>query len=87
MIAVKLREAMERARRLTGERVTYEKLADRTGLARATLEAIGSRPAYNTTLATVEKLCRAFECTPGDLLELVEPRPAAARGKGRRARR
>lgn len=70
MIVVKLKDALEMYRKRTGERLTYEKLAQRTGMARATIEAIASRPEYNTTIANIEKLCIALECTPGELLEL-----------------
>jgi len=52
--------------------MTYVMLAERTGIARATLESIASRPNYNTRLSTVEKLCRALHCQPGDLLGLAE---------------
>ena len=55
MIVVKVKEAMERYRYRTGERLTYEKLAQRTGLAKPTIVAISSRLDYNTTLATIEK--------------------------------
>lgn len=75
MIVVKIREAMERYRYRTGQRLTYEKLAQQTGLSRTTIEAIASRPDYNTTLTTIEKLCRALDCTPGDLLELLPDPP------------
>lgn len=71
VIVVKLREMMERYRYRTGERLTYEKLAQRTGLSRTTLEALASRPGYNTTVATIEKLCIALECEPRDLLERI----------------
>lgn len=71
MIHVKLREVMEDFRRRTGERMTYEKLAERTGLSRATLESLASRDSYNTRLSTIEKLCRTLDCGPGDLLELT----------------
>jgi DNA-binding Xre family transcriptional regulator len=67
---VKLREAMEEFRRRTGERMTYEKLAERTGLSRATLESLATRDTYNTRLSTIERLCRVLGCLPGDLLEL-----------------
>lgn len=62
---------MERSHLRTGERLTYERLAARAGLSRATIEALASRSGYNTTLGTIEKLCRALDCTPGDLLELL----------------
>jgi DNA-binding Xre family transcriptional regulator len=72
VLRVKLREAMEEYRRRTGERMTYELLAKRTGLSRATLESLASRDTYNTRLSTIAKVCRALGCTPGDILELTE---------------
>ena len=71
MIKVKLREAMERYRADTGRPLTYRDLAQRTGLAETTLQSLGSRAQYNTTLATIEALCIALNCSPGDLLEQV----------------
>lgn len=70
MLRVKLREAMENHRRRTGERITYEGLAKKTGLSRRTLESIASRETYNTTLDTISKLCQALGCQPGELLAL-----------------
>lgn len=71
MLHVRLRDVMEEFRRRTGERMTYEKLAQQTGLSKATLESLASRESYNTRLSTIEKLCCALECQPGDLLELI----------------
>jgi putative transcriptional regulator len=73
---------MERYRFRTGERLTYDKLAKQTGLSRTTIEALGSRPGYNTTLATIEKLCHALQCQPGDLLELLPDPPARKKARG-----
>ena len=75
MIRVRLREAMEDHRRRTGERMTYGTLAQATGLSRRTLESLASRPAYNSTLDTIAKLCRALGCEPGDLLVLERENP------------
>ena len=72
MIEVKLRKAMETYRRRTGERLTYQSLAERTGLARATLESIATREDYNASLSTIDKICRALGCTPAELLEFHE---------------
>ena len=72
MLRVKLREAMEDYRRRFGDRMTHEKLARVTGLSRATLESLSSRETYNTRLSTIDKLCVALCCDPGDLLELVK---------------
>ena len=79
MIRVRLREAMRAHRERTGRRMTYDSLSEETGISVATLQSLGSRPGYNATLGTVERICRALGCTPGDLLELgddeVEPPP------------
>lgn len=57
-------------RERTGEALTYAMLAERTGLSRFALESLGTRDSYNTTLDTVERICLALSCAPGDLLEL-----------------
>ena len=69
MIVVKLREAMERYRTRTGVRLTYDLLAERTGLSKATIESIGGRRGYNTTLLNIDKLCSVLECDVAELLE------------------
>lgn len=72
MLRVLLRETMETYYRRTGERMTYQKLAAASGLSVATLQSLAARPGYNTRLSTVERLCIALRCTPGELLELSE---------------
>ena len=68
MIEVRLRQAMEAYRRRTGVRVTYQALAMQTGLARSTIESVATRKGYNASLATIDKLCDALGCQPGELL-------------------
>ncbi len=53
----------------TNEKMTYERLAELTGLSRATLESLGTRDEYNPSLKTIDKICHALDCTPNDLLE------------------
>ena len=65
---------METYRLRTGQRMTYARLAKATGLSRATLEAIGSRSNYNTTLETVDALCTALGCGLEELLERTSDR-------------
>lgn len=74
MIAVRLREAMERHRRLTGHRVTYRHLAELTGISESTLQSIAARRHYNTTLDTVDRIAVALQCPLGELLEHL-PQP------------
>ncbi len=66
---------MEWHRIRTGERITFERLAQLTGLSRQTLESLSSRPGYNTTLGTIGKLCQTLGCQPGDLLVLDPDNP------------
>ena len=61
--------------RRTGEKITYEDLADMTGIATGTLQSIGGRPNYRPTLANVEKLCRALEVPLHEMLEMIDDPP------------
>lgn len=69
MILIKLRHAMKTYEEKTGEKLTYSILAQRTKIAESTLQAIGSRPTYNPTLSTVNKICQALGCSINELLE------------------
>lgn len=73
MIEIRLRQALEVYRRRTGERLTYHELATRTGLSRSTLESMASRPGYNASLATIDKLCIVLGCDIGELLAVHPP--------------
>ena len=84
MIVVKLREAMEAHRRRTGERMTYERRADLTGIAHSTLRSIGSRLGYRPTLANVEKLCRTLDVPLHEMLEMIDDPPKRKRGAKRK---
>jgi DNA-binding Xre family transcriptional regulator len=68
VITVRLRDQIRAYQERTGERLTYAELARRTGLARAT-DTLASLTSYNTTLATIDKLCGALGCGVGDLLD------------------
>nr|RDS94985.1 XRE family transcriptional regulator [Cereibacter sphaeroides f. sp. denitrificans] len=72
MIVIHLRRAQDAYEARTGERLTHEDLAFRTGLSRATLDSIASRRGYNASLKVVDAICRALRCSPGELLELID---------------
>lgn len=61
---------MEAYRARSGKPLTYAMLASKAGVSRASLQSLGSRRGYNATLATIERICLALECAPGDLLEI-----------------
>jgi putative transcriptional regulator len=70
VILIRLREMMDAFEARTGEHLTYEELAVRTGLARSTIESMATRLGYNAGLATIERICLALHCSPGELLHL-----------------
>jgi DNA-binding Xre family transcriptional regulator len=69
-LRVRLREVMHAYSEKTGRRMTYDVLAADTGLSVTSLQSLGSRRSYNTTLTTIERICVACQCTPGELLTL-----------------
>jgi DNA-binding Xre family transcriptional regulator len=71
VIVVRLKEAIAAYERRSGRRMTYEDLSKATGLSRETLQSVATRGQYNTTLSTLDRLCAALVCTPGELLEYV----------------
>ncbi len=84
MVAIKLREVIQAYKRRTGERMTYQILSERTGIAKGTLEVIGKRLGYNATIATLEKICLALSVDFGDLLEIIPDPPRRTSKKKRK---
>lgn len=79
MIILKLREAIEAYRRRTGERMTYQRLSEATGIAKGTLQQMGRKLDYHPTLENVEKLCLALDTPLGGMIEIVPDPPKAKR--------
>ncbi|MFM4817982.1 helix-turn-helix domain-containing protein [Aeromonas veronii] len=69
MITVKLREALDEYKKRTGVKMTYRQLSEETGLSQATIASLGSRSAYNSTLGTIDAICKVLSCSPSELLE------------------
>ena len=72
MLKVQLRKALDNHEQRTGEKITYEELAERTGLSRSTVESLATRTSYNTRLSTIDRLCCVLNCQPGELLEYTK---------------
>ncbi len=73
-LRIKLQEAMRAHARDSGEKMTYELLAERTGIPQGRLVSIGGRPGYNANLADLALICKALDTTPGKLLEVGKVR-------------
>ena len=70
---------------LHSRRMTLTELADRVGLALANLSILKTGKARAIRFSTLEAICEALSCQPGDILryepELAEPERPAAAGK------
>ncbi|MBI4675668.1 MAG: helix-turn-helix domain-containing protein [Chloroflexi bacterium] len=71
MIRSKLKLLIAQHEIKTGERLTYEVLEARVGLSKNALSRLATGKTDRIEFATLDKLCRYFECTLGDLLEYV----------------
>jgi transcriptional regulator with XRE-family HTH domain len=67
-IRIRLRECLDLHERRTGHRLSYRELALRARVSEDTVESIASRPTYNPTIGTIEKLCNALGVSPADML-------------------
>jgi putative transcriptional regulator len=81
-IAVKLDDLLH------DRRMTLTELADRIGMALANLSILKTGKARAIRFSTLEAICDALSCQPGDLLrfesEQEEDEPPAAERKGNR---
>jgi len=57
---------------LLDNRMKLKELAEATGIAVNNLSVLKTNKARAIRFSTLEKLCKALNCTPGDLLEYVE---------------
>jgi putative transcriptional regulator len=78
-IAVKLDDLLH------DRRMTLTALADRIGMTLANLSILKTGKARAIRFSTLDALCEALSCQPGDILrfepEQAEPEPLAAAGK------
>lgn len=51
--------------------VPLSEVAEATGIHRATLSKIANQPGANIGTDIIDRLCRYFECQPGELLMYV----------------
>lgn len=57
---------------LAKRRLSLVELSDRTGIAVRHLELLRDQKAVAVRLRTLESLCRALNCTPGELLVIKD---------------
>jgi putative transcriptional regulator len=74
-IAVRLDDMLHK------RRMTLTELADRVGITIVNLSILKTGKARAIRFSTLEALCEALACQPGDILEFVPDAPGAARRK------
>ena len=80
MIEVRIDQLLEKRSR------TFYWLAKETGISHTTLWRLKKARAYGLTLDTLEKICRALNCQPGDVLRLASDPKAKKKTLKRKAR-
>ena len=70
-IAVKLDDLLH------DRRMTLTELADRIGMTLANLSILKTGKARAIRFSTLEAICSALECQPGDILEYLAGEPGA----------
>ena len=78
MIRFRLAELMADMQFKLGRRLTLIEVAEATGINRMTLSRMTNVRGYVTTTDTVERLCRYFGCTVGEVAVYVEAPEGAA---------
>jgi DNA-binding Xre family transcriptional regulator len=69
-LVIQLKECVELNAKRTGRRLTYPEVAARAKLSSDTIKKISNRRhPYNATVKTIEKLCKALNVAPADLLK------------------
>ncbi len=71
VIRVLFRQLLDNKGFSEGRRITIGEVVEETGISRATLTRVANVPGYNTNTDTLNLLCMYFECSPGDLMQLV----------------
>jgi putative transcriptional regulator len=80
MIEVRIDQLLEKRSR------TFYWLAKETGISHTTLWRLKKARAYGLTLDTLEKICHALNCQPGDVLRLASDPKAKKKSSKRKAR-
>lgn len=71
MIRFRLKERMADREFRTGRRVTFNEVANATGINRATLSKLANQRGYNTTTDNLDRLCAYFGCRLEELAEHI----------------
>lgn len=71
----RIRELMGKRYTQTGQKETYEKITQATGISPNTLSALATGKAQQVGVSTIERLLVYFDCQPNDLIIRTQERP------------
>lgn len=71
MIKANLKVLIARREQDTGEKLTYGRLSEHVGLAKNTIRRLAEHESTRVDMATLDKLCKFFNCDVGDVLYYV----------------
>ena len=71
MIRFRIKELIADREFKGGKRVTFEEIAQASGIHRTTLSKIAGQRGYNTTTDNIDKLCRFFGCPVESVMQYV----------------
>jgi len=71
VIRFRLKELIADREFHAGKRITFDEIANATGIHRTTLSKIANQRGYNTTTDVLDKICTHFNCPIEKLVEYV----------------
>ena len=71
MIRFRVKELIADKSFRDGRRITVVEVAEESGVPRRALSAMANQRGYSTSTDTLDKLCKYFGCSLGDLAEFV----------------
>ena len=71
MIRFRIQELLAEKQFKEGRRVTLNELSEVTGINRVTLSKMINQKRYSSVTNNIDKLCKFFNCSVGDVMEYV----------------
>ncbi|WP_434143227.1 helix-turn-helix domain-containing protein [Photobacterium leiognathi] len=71
MIKYKIRALIQQHPLHNGRKVTLTYLAENVGVQSSAMSKIANNKGYNTSVSTIEALCKFFNCNVEDVMEYV----------------
>ena len=75
MIRFRLLELMADYQYKNGRKLTFDELAEKTQIHRATLSKIANQRNAHTRTENIDRLCKFFQCQVGDIMEYEDDEP------------